>query len=647
MKATTPSIEHPSNIDSSVRSITASIPKRSQSDGPVTRARWRRTLSLFTVAWIIGGFLQFADVSTQWKAFGLGLIVPGAGFLYAAHPLLAVVCFALFWVSLFVLWLLGPVLLPPLVLIGGAALAAVMTQNEVWAWSQLAIPAFLALYIAQGWYRAKIRFIKEQAAGAKLNEQLHSVTFPASPRPSQPEVTESSAEDLQALRYCLDLALQPIDRWDGFSNKDQFREGALRYQLNFSQYACVMSQYTRTPAFRGYLAEAQRNLIEKQLDPINWTYWRWENLWGNLSWDPDPCIRDNVMLSGYWAVMVGLYQSVNEDFRYAVPGALTFRNGAKEVYPYDFGRLAGVMNRQMMNDPMCLFSCEPSWIYPFCASYAMNTLVLHDRMHNTGYCREALPQYRRKFEEEFLTADGKTIFIKNGRWGFNLPVPGTQVSDATIVYWCNSFMPDIAQRLWWTMRRTDLRMHDGQLDLVLPLSATVDAGNYAFNDGLFARGVIQYAAREMGDEEVYQALQQQLDERAAVEVSDGRRRYPKLSVYGNVQHVLARFGRKNAMHEMINQDLPEAWRKGPILEGVPYPEVLVAKAVSDGRALDLVLLPGATHGRFTLKLSRLTPLHHYRLEGAVGQEISVGEDGSASIEVDLFERKVLRICPID
>jgi len=142
-------------------------------------------------------------------------------------------------------------------------------------------------------------------------------------------------------------------------------------------------------------------------------------------------------------------------------------------------------------------------------------------------------------------------------------------------------------------------------------------------------------------------LQQQLDERAAVEIADGRRRYPKLSVYGNAQHVLARFGRQNAMREMINEDLPEAWRKGPILESVPYPEVLVAKAVSDGRALDLVLLPGATHGRFTLWLSRLTPLHRYRLEGTVGQEISVGKDGCASIEVDLFERKVLRISPID
>ena len=62
----------------------------------------------------------------------------------------------------------------------------------------------------------------------------------------------------------------------------------MRYQLNFVQYAMAMSQYTRTPAFTGYLAEAQRNAIEKMLDPRVWKYWRWENLWGNLRWEPDP-----------------------------------------------------------------------------------------------------------------------------------------------------------------------------------------------------------------------------------------------------------------------------------------------------------------------------------------------------------------------
>ena len=44
--------------------------------------------------------------------------------------------------------------------------------------------------------------------------------------------------------------------------------------------------------------------------------------------------------------------------------------------------------------------------------------------------------------------------------------------------------------------------------------------------------------------------------------------------------------------DVVNRgNLPE-WDRGPILEAVNYPEVLVARAVTDGDALHLVLRPG-------------------------------------------------------
>lgn len=70
-------------------------------------------------------------------------------------------------------------------------------------------------------------------------------------------VTESSADDLASLRYLLDLALQPIDDFTGFTRLEQIGGSALRYQLSYAGYALSMAQYTRTPAFGGYLAEAQ------------------------------------------------------------------------------------------------------------------------------------------------------------------------------------------------------------------------------------------------------------------------------------------------------------------------------------------------------------------------------------------------------
>ncbi len=82
-----------------------------------------------------------------------------------------------------------------------------------------------------------------------------SVTRTATPTP----VAESDVDDLATQRYFFDLLLQPLDEWEGFQRIEHFGLSAFRYELNFSQWALAMSQFTRTPAFTGYLVEAQRN----------------------------------------------------------------------------------------------------------------------------------------------------------------------------------------------------------------------------------------------------------------------------------------------------------------------------------------------------------------------------------------------------
>lgn len=99
-------------------------------------------------------------------------------------------------------------------------------------------------------------------AGAEINERLRDVDFVVTGPPgldTRVPVTEHTPEDLAHLRYALDLALQPLDSFAGFTKIDQFREAATRYQLNALSYSLSMAQFTRTPAFTGYLAEAQRN----------------------------------------------------------------------------------------------------------------------------------------------------------------------------------------------------------------------------------------------------------------------------------------------------------------------------------------------------------------------------------------------------
>lgn len=561
-----------------------------------------------------------------------------------SDPVFAALSLFAFALALVVYWAFGPVLLPPAVWVAAAALSATRTDTGIWDWALYAVPAALVATLAAGLLAQRINFRRRLRRGRELNARLEKITFPVPAAPAAPPVTESSPEDLAALRYAFDLALQPLDRWNGFFFADQFRESAVRYQLNFLQYAVAMSQYTRTPAFTGYLAEAQRNAIEKMLQPRVWKYWRWENLWGNLRWEPDPLRRDNVMLSGYWGVMLGLYESLTGDARYSEPGALTFRNGRREAYPYDFDRVAKLMRANLLGSPFCMFPCEPSWIYPFCSSYALNTVILHDRLHG-GDPIDVITGYRESFDRDFLRPDGRVVAIRNGRMGFAVAAAPT-INEAVLVPWLNAGLPECSQRMWWMMRD---RAIDLEGDEVLPSIRgldRVDVGNYRFGADTFARTMVMLAAREMGDDEVAEAVQCSIDATAHLEQQDGVRRYRGLSPYGNLAHALARFTRQNAMREMIAFDPPQAWSTGPRLAGAAYPDVLVARAVTDGRALDLVLRPGAGPVRTSLRVDRLVPGATYEVDGAVQQRLVADARGKATVAgVDLGDRVELRVRP--
>jgi hypothetical protein len=605
----------------------------------------RRTFAAIASFWVVGAVALVAGSSPGWNAFGLGMLIPGGGFVYTSDPLLAVAALAAFALSLVIFWAIAPVLLPPAIWIGAAALAATRADTGLWEEALVAVPAALVLVVALAFAVHQINFLRARRRGHALNERLEKVTFELKPKPAAPPVTESSPEDLAALRYGLDLALQPLECWDGFHFADQFREAAVRYQLNFIQYSAAASQYTRTPAFSGYLAQAQRNAIEKMVEPRVWRYWRWENLWGNLRWNPDPVGRDNVMLSGYYGTMLGLYESLNGDDRYAAPGALTFERGRRESYPYDFTALARQMRHNLLTEPFCMFACEPTWIYPYCSSYALNTVITHDRLHG-GDSSDVIERFRESFDRDFMRPDGRLVAIRNGRFGFALDLAAT-TNDAVLVPWLNPGLPELAQRIWWIMR-------DQMIDLDGPEVLTgirdfdrVDVGNYRPGSDVYARTVVLLAAREMGDDEAAEAIQRSIDERAQRETHNGASRYAKLSVWGNLAHTLGRFTRRDTMREMVAYDIPREWATGPRLSATDYPDVLVARAVTDGRALDLVLRPGAGPVRTTLSIDRLVPGAEYQVDGAATGRFVADDHGCAQVtDVDLGDRIELRVRPL-
>jgi hypothetical protein len=172
----------------------------------------------------------------------------------------------------------------------------------------------------------------------------------------------------------------------------------------------------------------------------------------------------------------------------------------------------------------------------------------------------------------------------------------------------------------------------------------LDVGNYR-PSLVFMLATIMLAAREMGDGDIYEAARTRIDtdynptSRAGATHLDA-------SPFTAMLTVMARFGRRHAWHDLANRDRPAAWTTGPRLAQAPYPDVLVARAVTDGDDLDLELVPGADPGRFSLVVDRLVPRSTYRITGAgsVGS-VTADDSGTGVLTVDLDTRQRVHLTP--
>src|SRR5438094_769863 len=97
--------------------------------GPVTARRMRRAALVYAIVWVLGILPAALGAAPGLSAFGLGLVLPGGGFLFAGSEVLAVLALLAFVVSLFVWWAAGPVVLPPIVWAVGAGLAGLTVDG--------------------------------------------------------------------------------------------------------------------------------------------------------------------------------------------------------------------------------------------------------------------------------------------------------------------------------------------------------------------------------------------------------------------------------------------------------------------------------------------------------------------------------------
>jgi linalool dehydratase/isomerase-like protein len=609
--------------------------------GPVTTSRLRRSLVTYLAMLVIGAALPWTG-SPFWMAFGVGLWFPGAGFLAAGSwwAALAPLVVILFVLSLVAWFAAGFTTLPPFVWLGSAVLAGWAAAGQPESIPGLIIAGSLVLigFVAMQLLsrRSRRSAMRRRAERLQYLPKAIAVARETAATPPGADQLELDPDMLAGLRYVIDRGLRESGDFAGYDKIDQFQTAALRYQINYLGYALAVTQAHYTPNFHGYLTRAQRGLIDTYRDRQVWSYWAWENAWGNLRLNSDPVGRDNIMLTGFFGLQVGLYTALTGDDRYLRAGGLSF--GKHQHTLHD---IADSLMINFRKAPFGLFPCEPNWTYTACNFRGMGALQVYDRITGSRYFDEIAEMFKHRLETEFVHPDFAMVSLKSKHTGIDLPFP---LPDAIPAVYLNSMFPDIAMRYWAILRTEAFAEEGGRLKPVLPKGA-IDMGNYKPGYGL-AMESLYGAAREFGDSDAAAAAKLALDCLCDPITEQGVFRYRRMSNSVNACVTIDRQLHHNFWRRTVSEPTRESALSGPILDEVAYPEVLVARATSGGDDLYLVLHPGRKSSSQLLRLARLQPNRRYRVTGATTESLVADPQGRAEVTVALNGRSEIRVQPL-
>lgn len=613
------------------------IPDIKRMHGPITSRRLLKFYALLAVIFLAGVTPSLFGWSPPWRAFGLGLLFPGAGFLYAGNVLgavFAIVSAAAFAIIMFYWWARGILPAPPAVLVGTAALSAAWVgKNGGNAAMEIVIPAaVLAMHVGLA-LRRRSTFDAARTRAQSLNRALATADplLYAAPVEAREEMPDAQIAEF---RRMLDLALQPVDSWNGFAMNDTWQDGALRYQICTMSWNLSLGQYSQLPAFHGYLNQAQENLIRKHIDRKTWNYWYWESLWGNFKADKNPVHIDNIMLTGFLGVSLGLFETASGTSPFSEPGSLTFRWDEETAFPYSHRTLLREVVKNYKRYDYGWFPCEPRWIYSMCNLVGRTSLELHDARHGTHFVNEIRDRFDQTMAEEMTLPDGRIRVCTSAPFGFTVPSLSGLFGETWGIRFLTPHAPEQAERLWQILKQDFIaRKLDGGLEFkLLPLGwDTRKPANFSYAQWPELNPLIMvlWAALEMGDDEIIAAVREEITRRNGEGVADAMT-----------------WSKRNTVRDMVNTGLPRAWAEGPILADAKYPDVIVTRAVTDGEILDLVLRPGEGAVRADLGFARLKPGRTYRVPDRDLETIADAA-GMARLTIALDGRAQLKLVPVD
>ncbi len=634
-----------------------------EKNGPIFRGLQRRTLFWYGLVCLIGILPSlFSDwgvmaVPCGVKAMFLGLIIPGGSFLATGDPVHMLIglgiCFVYFRVGLdlnrrfgnvavlLVIWLAG--------MFGGFCAGGCHLPFAPWV-----ILAFAALvWCAQGNYgrqhrkecleRREKREAYFDAALERLEANTRAPEEAAGPR-------EVSPEALHDLQYLFQMTLREVGDLSGYDKVTQYADAAYRYQLDYIGYCLLLMQCHYTPNFHGYLNRALRFTIESLTLPEVCGYWKNEYLGGELKWNPDPIGHSNIMFSGWSGLLPVAYAANTGDRRYEAPGALRFNPHpkGKKTYDYGSGEIVEAITRQWARYPSVLFPCEPHMTFPICNAYGMTTVLAYDRDHGTDYAAKIYPRFLEALEKDFVEPDGSITIVRNTLTG--LRMMSVFVGDAfrthntTTTHVFSPVHHGLGLRNYLFMREEVLRWENGEIGSYLPWTETLDIGNLKKGPG-YAIGLALLASTEYGDVKTTEGLRAVAEKYLEKSDEPGEKVYPKASVIANANIISARLRQKDDWYNLIHKGPGATAFTGPLLATENFPEVLVARAVSnDGKDLEMVLYNGRQPGTYPVLLARLEPGAGYVAEGTDLRFVA-DADGTAEIAVKLDGRTPLHIKP--
>jgi len=605
------------------------------------------------------------NVDSKLIAVGFGLIVPGGGFIAVGEPVCAAIglyiCFVLWkkkgmmmqdflgsFVGVVGFWLLGAA--------GGVLSKTILTE---WLFKAVEVPrlgynpwgylaAIIVAVILFGNYELKVlKMYKElkKARFERLSVYDEAIAeFDEATKAPAPEGTQELDEDqLDAARFVFNATVREIGDLSGIERV--FGLGEYRYTLSVFGYALMILHAKYMPNFAGYIKKAHRFLIKSYEDPQACDYWGKQMRVGYWKKDYDPVRYANVMLSGWMMPVIAGYGDQYGDREFEQEASIRFHSvpGHPEItYDYNVQGVMQALYRQYHNHefPYMLIPCEPHVSFPTCNSFGLLGMLLYDRDHGTRYSEDIWDDLYDNVQSEFIEIDGSMALRRQDQYGLR-HLPPSQIgysalADVQNYMHYSLIFPGLARRCFALVRKTKIVFENGLASINdMPWEKIINMFN-GKPDASMQIAMLQLCAAEYGDTELVEGLKKAEERELSRSLEPHSFRFKDVMSLTTCYLAIARFIKKHFWADTILRGMPETSKTGPLLTECAFPNVLVAKAGSDGENLDLVLYNGADAGDETIKIERLIPNAAYTVNG--GGKFTADGDGAATLTVHLDGR---------